>query len=76
MSILDRAIDEKVPYWICPDCKTVYFNVIGGPMRFCPHCKAEKDRLEKDYWDKKMAISKSIANDIVAQILAGVHNGK
>jgi len=69
MSILERAKEERVPMWTCPDCRTTYFCV--GPMRFCPACKAEKDKLEQEYWDNERAGMRSVASDIVARILAG-----
>ena len=76
MSILERAKDEKVPMWTCPDCGTTYFTGGGGPMRFCPACKAVKDKAEQEYWDKKRAGMRSVAGDIVAKILnKGVENG-
>ena len=67
MGIIQRAIEERVPNWTCSDCGTFYFCV--GTMRFCPACKAEKDKLEQKYWDNKRAGLASIATDIVAGIL-------
>jgi len=61
--------EEGVPHWKCPDCGTTYWG--GTDFRFCPKCRAEKDKLEKEYWDKKIAGQRSVAQDIVSQILAG-----
>lgn len=55
--------------WTCPDCGTDYYGATS-PFQFCPHCKAGKDKLEKQYWDNKRAGMRSIASDIVSQILA------
>jgi len=56
------------PSWICPECGTEYFTV--SPFKFCPACRAAKDKLEQEYWDRKRDGMRSIANDIVSQILA------
>jgi uncharacterized Zn finger protein (UPF0148 family) len=69
MSILQRAVDERVPHWTCPDCGTTYFGAVSQ-FNFCPACKARKDKLEQEYWDKKAAGMRSVASDIVARILA------
>jgi uncharacterized OB-fold protein len=56
--------------WTCPDCGTEYYLGIGVPMRFCPHCQAiERLKLESIREGELMAM-RSIANDIVSQILA------
>ena len=55
--------------WICPDYGTVHWTA-GAPLRFCPHCKAEKDKLEQKYWDDIKVGQRSIANNVISQILA------
>ena len=54
--------------WTCPICRTWYSCT--GEMRFCPACRAEHDRLEKEYWDNKRSGLRSVSDDIVARILA------
>lgn len=66
MSMIERAQDEKIG-WTCPDCATFYFCI--GSMRFCPVCKAVKDKAEQEYWDNKAAGMRSIASSIVSRIL-------
>ncbi len=75
MSILQRAIDEKLPHWVCPnpDCGTVYFSV--QTPRMCPACEAKKAEREKVYWDNKRASMRSVAGDIVAKMLNKSDNG-
>ena len=70
MSIIDKVISEGVPHWTCPDCGTLYFGAVGTP-KFCPACRAEKDKLEQKYWDSKRATLRLVSDDIVARILAG-----
>lgn len=69
MSILQRAVEEQVPTWTCPDCRTTYFGAVSS-FRFCPACRAKKDKLEREYWDNKRVGMRSITDDIVAKILA------
>ena len=70
MSMIDRIVEERMPHWTCPDCKTMYFGAVS-PIRFCPACKDKKDMAEKEYWDKKSAGQRQVADDIVQKILAG-----
>lgn len=67
MSIIQRINEETKLGWTCPDCKTFYFCV--SPMRFCPACRAEHDKLEQTYWDNKRSEFRSVSDDIVAKIL-------
>ena len=68
MSISDRVVEERMPHWICPECRTFYFG--ASQFRFCPACADKKQLAEKEYWDKKATGQRSVALDIVSQILA------
>ena len=68
MSIIQRIKEETNVGWTCPDCGIFYFCV--SPMRFCPACRAEKDKVEQEYWDNKRSGLRSVSDDIVARILA------
>lgn len=69
MSILERAKEEQVPMWTCPDCGTGYFGATSKPQ-FCPACRAKRDGLVQEYWNDKRAGMRSITDDIVAKVLA------
>ena len=70
MSILERAKEEQVPMWTCPDCGTTYFGITGKPQ-FCPACRAKRDERVQEYWNKERVGMRSITDDIVAKALAG-----
>ena len=69
MSIMNRLVEERIPHWSCPDCRTTYFGAVY-PFRFCPACRDKKRLAEKEYWDKKIAEAQSVAQSIIDQILA------
>lgn len=54
----------------CPDCEAEYFGAVF-PFQSCPSCEAAKAKVVKEYWDEKRAGMRSIASNIVSQILAG-----
>uniref|UniRef100_A0A6M3KE88 Uncharacterized protein n=1 Tax=viral metagenome TaxID=1070528 RepID=A0A6M3KE88_9ZZZZ len=70
MSMVERAIEEKVPYWICPDCKTVYFGAVS-PFRFCPKCREESERKKVEYWAGVVEKNKPLVQNILAKYLTG-----
>jgi hypothetical protein len=53
--------------WICPVCKHVFYA--NGPMLHCPECQSRQRKLEEAYWANKRAAQRSIADEIVNQIL-------
>lgn len=57
--------------WVCPVCGAEHYNVVSRRLMYCLHCKTEHDKAEQEYWDNKRSGMRSVADDIISQILAG-----